>query len=65
MLARCFGFGERGATLGGEIRGGLTTFMYCFIKLVRGRGGGVRPIMYGTALAFVVYFVAPWFAGLP
>jgi adenine/guanine/hypoxanthine permease len=35
---------------------------YCFIKLVRGRGGEVRPIMYSTALAFVVYFVAPWFA---
>jgi AGZA family xanthine/uracil permease-like MFS transporter len=36
---------------------------YCFIKLVRGRGAEVRPMMYGTALAFVVYFAAPWFAG--
>ena len=35
---------------------------YCFIKVVRGRGGQVRPMMYGTALAFVVYFVTPWLA---
>ena len=27
MLDRAFGLGERGATIGGEIRGGLTTFM--------------------------------------
>jgi AGZA family xanthine/uracil permease-like MFS transporter len=33
---------------------------YCFIKVVRGRGREVRPMMYGTALAFVVYFAAPW-----
>jgi AGZA family xanthine/uracil permease-like MFS transporter len=32
---------------------------YCFIKLVRGRGREVRPMMYLTALAFVLYFVAP------
>ena len=32
---------------------------YCFIKLVRGRGREVRPMMYLTALAFVVYFAAP------
>jgi len=38
---------------------------YCFIKLVRGRGRDVQPMMYGTALAFVVYFVVPWFAGRP
>ncbi len=42
---------------------GVGFIAYCFIKLVRGRGGEVRPIMYGTALAFVIYFVAPWFAG--
>ena len=36
---------------------------YCFIKLVRGRGGDVSPMMYGTALAFLVYFAAPWFTG--
>ncbi len=36
---------------------------YCFIKLVRGRGGEVHPMMYGTALAFVGYFAAPWLAG--
>ena len=35
---------------------------YCFIKLVRGRGRDVRPMMYGTAAAFVVYFASPWFA---
>jgi AGZA family xanthine/uracil permease-like MFS transporter len=32
---------------------------YCFIKLARGRGGEVRPMMYVTAAAFVVYFAAP------
>ncbi len=33
---------------------------YCFIKIVRGRGREVHPVMYGTALAFLVYFAAPW-----
>jgi AGZA family xanthine/uracil permease-like MFS transporter len=32
---------------------------YCFIKLVRGKGDEVAPMMYGAALAFVVYFVLP------
>jgi AGZA family xanthine/uracil permease-like MFS transporter len=32
---------------------------YCFIKLVRGRGREVAPMMYGAALAFVVYFMLP------
>ena len=32
---------------------------YCFIKLVRGKGDQVAPMMYGAALAFVVYFVLP------
>jgi AGZA family xanthine/uracil permease-like MFS transporter len=32
---------------------------YCFVKLVRGRGGEVAPMMYVTALAFVVYFALP------
>ncbi|HET8578466.1 MAG TPA: NCS2 family permease [Methylomirabilota bacterium] len=32
---------------------------YCFIKLVRGRGGDVRPMMYVAAGAFVVYFALP------
>jgi len=32
---------------------------YCFIKLVRGRAGDARPMMYLSALAFVVYFAAP------
>src|SRR5215468_8251774 len=41
---------------------GAGVIAYCFIKLVRGRGRDVRPMMYGTAVAFVVYFIAPWFA---
>lgn len=32
---------------------------YCFIKLVRGRGRDVAPMMYATALAFVIYFTLP------
>ena len=75
MLDRCFELRERGATLGGEIRGGLTTFMvmaysitngigagflaYCFIKLVRGKGRQVHLMMYLAAAAFVVYFALP------
>jgi AGZA family xanthine/uracil permease-like MFS transporter len=32
---------------------------YCFIKLVRGRGRAVAPMMYAAALAFVIYFALP------
>jgi AGZA family xanthine/uracil permease-like MFS transporter len=32
---------------------------YCFIKAVRGKGHEVAPMMYGAALAFVVYFLLP------
>jgi AGZA family xanthine/uracil permease-like MFS transporter len=32
---------------------------YCFIKLVRGKGREVAPMMYVAALAFVIYFVLP------
>ena len=32
---------------------------YCFIKLVRGKGREVAPMMYVAAGAFVVYFVLP------
>jgi AGZA family xanthine/uracil permease-like MFS transporter len=32
---------------------------YCFVKLVRGRGGEVAPMMYVATLAFVVYFALP------
>jgi len=39
---------------------GVGFIAYCFIKLVRGRGHQVRPMMYGTALAFLVYFCTPW-----
>ena len=77
MLARYFELSGRGATLGGEVRGGLTTFVvmaftysitngigagfiaYTFLKLVRGQGGEVRPMMYAAAAAFVVYFALP------
>lgn len=33
---------------------------YTFLKLVRGKGGAVHPMMYGAALAFLVYFALPW-----
>lgn len=33
---------------------------YCFIKLVRGKGREVHPMMYVAALAFVVYFAQSW-----
>jgi len=29
---------------------------YCFIKLGRGKGGEVHPMMYVASVAFVVYF---------
>ena len=32
---------------------------YCFIKLVRGRGREVAPMMYAAALTFVIYFALP------
>jgi len=32
---------------------------YCFIKLVRGRGREVAPMMYAASLAFVIYFALP------
>ena len=32
---------------------------YCFIKLVRGRGREVAPMMYAAALAFLIYFALP------
>ena len=32
---------------------------YCFIKVVRGKGHEVAPMMYVAALAFVVYFLLP------
>ena len=32
---------------------------YCFIKLVRGKGGSVPAMMYAAALAFVIYFALP------
>jgi AGZA family xanthine/uracil permease-like MFS transporter len=32
---------------------------YCFIKLVRGKGPTVHPMMWTAALAFILYFVLP------
>ena len=37
---------------------------YCFVKLVRGKGRDVHPMMYLAALAFVIYFAQPWLQGL-
>ena len=33
---------------------------YCFVKLARGKGPEVHPMMYGATLAFLVYFALPW-----
>ena len=33
---------------------------YCFVKLVRGKGAQVHPMMYAATLAFLVYFALPW-----
>jgi AGZA family xanthine/uracil permease-like MFS transporter len=32
---------------------------YCIIKLLRGKGAEVHGMMYGTAVAFVIYFALP------
>jgi adenine/guanine/hypoxanthine permease len=37
---------------------------YCFIKLVRGKGAAVHPMMWTAAAAFVVYFALPGLRGL-
>jgi AGZA family xanthine/uracil permease-like MFS transporter len=37
---------------------------YCFIKLVRGKGASVHPMMWMAAAAFVVYFALPGLRGL-
>ena len=33
---------------------------HSFVKLVRGKGPEVHPMMYGATLAFLVYFARPW-----
>ena len=33
---------------------------YCFLRLVRGKGAHVHPMMYVATLAFLVYFALPW-----
>ncbi|MFQ5828549.1 MAG: NCS2 family permease [Candidatus Methylomirabilia bacterium] len=37
---------------------------YSFVKLVRGKGGEVHPMMYGVTVAFVIYFGLPWLRSL-
>lgn len=37
---------------------------YSFLKLVRGKGRGVHPMMYVTSLAFLIYFALPWLRAL-
>jgi AGZA family xanthine/uracil permease-like MFS transporter len=38
---------------------GAGCIAYCFLKLVRGGGRDVHPMMYAAAAAFVIYFVLP------
>jgi AGZA family xanthine/uracil permease-like MFS transporter len=38
---------------------GAGVLAYCFVKIVRGKAGEVRPVMYAVAAAFVVYFGLP------
>ena len=33
---------------------------YSFMKLVRGKGAEVHWMMYGTSVAFLLYFGLPW-----
>ncbi|MBI4561766.1 MAG: NCS2 family permease [Candidatus Rokubacteria bacterium] len=37
---------------------------YAFVKLVRGKGREVHPMMYGASLAFLIYFGLPWLRAL-
>jgi len=37
---------------------------YSFVKLVRGKGGEIHPMMHGASLAFLVYFGLPWLRAL-
>ena len=37
---------------------------YVFLKTVRGRAGEVHPLMWVSAVAFVLYFMIPWLQGL-
>ncbi len=38
---------------------GIGFITFCFIKLVRGRGGEVPAMMYAASAAFVIYFALP------
>jgi adenine/guanine/hypoxanthine permease len=37
---------------------------YVFLKVVRGRAGEVHPLMWLTAIAFLLFFMVPWLEGL-
>jgi adenine/guanine/hypoxanthine permease len=37
---------------------------YVFLKTVRGRAGEVHPLMWLTAIAFVLFFMVPWLEGV-
>lgn len=39
---------------------GVGFVTYTFVKLVRGKGGEVHPMMYGATAAFLIYFALPW-----
>ncbi len=39
---------------------GVGFVSYAFIKLVRGKGGQVHWLLWGTAAAFLLYFALPW-----
>lgn len=43
---------------------GAGFIIYTFIKLVRGKGKDVHPMMYGATIAFIVYFISPLITGL-
>ena len=37
---------------------------YVFLKLVRGRGGEIHPLLWVVGVAFLLYFAAPWIQSL-
>ncbi len=43
---------------------GVGFITYAFIKLVRGKGHELHPMMVGAAMAFAIYFALPWLRGL-
>jgi AGZA family xanthine/uracil permease-like MFS transporter len=43
---------------------GAAFVTYVLLKLVRGKVGGIHPLMWVVALAFVVYFAQAWINSL-